>query len=117
VKLGRELRQLHLLEHPVLKKLITRYPATGDNVVAKVKYDPAKKRVHINATQYFEGVSEEAWSFPIGGYQPLQKWLKDRKGRELSSDDVLHYQKIVVALVETGKMMKEVDKAVTFPVF
>ena len=66
-------------------------------------------RVYINDTQYFDNVPEVAWNFYIGGYQPAQKWLKDRKGRELSYEDILHYQKIIVALSETSRIMKEID--------
>ena len=65
--------------------------------------------VFINETQYFKNVPEVAWNFYIGGYQPAQKWLKDRKGRELSYEDILHYQKIIVALTETDRLMKEID--------
>ena len=67
-------------------------------------------KVYINETQYFDNVPEVAWNFYIGGYQPCQKWLKDRKDRELSFEDILHYQKIVVALSETYRIMKEIDK-------
>jgi hypothetical protein len=70
-------------------------------------------RVFINETQYFAGVPQVAWEFYIGGYQPAQKWLKDRKGRKLEFDDILHYQKIIVALFETDRLMKEIDK-ITF---
>jgi predicted helicase len=108
VKLGGELRQIHLLESPVVDKLITKYPVDGDNVVGKIKYQEDK--VFINETQYFANVSQIAWEFYIGGYQPAQKWLKDRKGRELSFEDILHYQKIIVALTETGRIMKEIDQ-------
>ena len=66
--------------------------------------------VYINATQHFSNVPEIAWNFYIGGYQPAQKWLKDRKGRELNFDDIQHYQKIIVALTETDRLMKEIDK-------
>lgn len=66
-------------------------------------------RVHINPDQYFDGVPELAWNFHIGGYQPAQKWLKDRKGRALSFDDVLHYQKIIKILFETDRIMKEIE--------
>ncbi|MDD3045230.1 MAG: DNA methyltransferase, partial [Candidatus Delongbacteria bacterium] len=108
VRLGGELRQLHLLESPAVEKYITKYPADGDNVVNKIKYQDGK--VYINDTQHFANVPEVAWSFFIGGYQPSQKWLKDRKGRKLEFDDILHYQKIIVALTETDRIMKEVDK-------
>ena len=66
--------------------------------------------VYINETQYFANVPEIAWNFYIGGYQPAQKWLKDRKDRELSYEDILHYQKIIVALCETNRLMREIDK-------
>ena len=65
--------------------------------------------VYINETQYFANVPEVAWNFYIGGYQPAQKWLKDRKDRELSYEDIRHYQKIIVALTETDRLMKEID--------
>lgn len=67
-------------------------------------------RVYINETQYFDNVPEVAWNFFIGGYQPAQKWLKDRKERRLEFEDILHYQKIIVALSETDRIMKEIDK-------
>jgi len=66
--------------------------------------------VYFNATEYFEGIPEIAWNFYIGGYQPAQKWLKDRKGRTLNYDDIQHYQKIIVALTETARIMNEIDE-------
>jgi predicted helicase len=107
VKLGGELRQIHLLESPIVEKYITGYPEDGDNVVIKPTYKNG--HVYINDTQYFSNVTEVAWNFYIGGYQPAQKWLKDRKDRELSYEDILHYQKIIVALSETDRIMKEID--------
>ena len=112
VKLGGELRQIHLLESPVVNNLITTYPVNGNNKVTKVKFEVGK--VWINETQCFEKVPQIAWEFYIGGYQPAQKWLKDRKGQELNFEDILHYQKIIVALTETDRAMKEIDKVVKF---
>jgi hypothetical protein len=66
-------------------------------------------RVYINTEQYFDKVPEVAWNFYIGGYQPAQKWLKDRKGRTLEFEDILHYQKIIKALTETDRIMGEID--------
>ncbi|MEO7276571.1 MAG: type ISP restriction/modification enzyme [Sphingomicrobium sp.] len=66
-------------------------------------------RVMINADQHFDGVPEIAWGFHIGGYQPAQKWLKDRRRRSLSFDDITHYQRIVKILVETDRIMKEIE--------
>jgi predicted helicase len=110
VKLGCEIRQIHLLESPMIEKPISKYPMIGDNIVGKIKYE--KGNVFINESQYFEGVPEVAWNFYIGGYQPAQKWLKDRKDRELQIDDIRHYLKIIVALNETDRLMKEIDKCI-----
>jgi predicted helicase len=163
VDLGRQLRELHLLESPEVENYITQYPIDGDNVVVKPIYmslrgtkqseikepqtenlqmtaiseeeelkhgssaltnrlpQPDEKiglrndaenlgKVYINETQYFDNVPEKAWNFYIGGYQPAQKWLKDRKGRELGFEDILHYQKMIVALTRTGELMMEIDK-------
>jgi len=108
VKLGGELRQIHLLESPVVNKFITTFPVNGSNEVTKLKYEDGK--VWINGDQYFDHVPQVAWDFYIGGYQPAQKWPKDRKGRVLSYEDIQHYQKIIVALVETDRLMKEIYK-------
>ncbi len=109
-KIGEELRHLHLMESPRVNKLITTYPEVGDDVVEKVKYENGN--VYINEKQYFGNAPEIAWNFYIGGYQPAQKWLKDRKGRTLSNEDIEHYQKIIVILVETERLMREADKIV-----
>jgi predicted helicase len=108
VKLGGEIRQTHLLESPVLEKPMSKYPLTGTNIVGKIKY--VDGNVFINETQFFENVPEVVWNFYIGGYQPAQKWLKDRKDRELQVEDIRHYLKIIVALNETDRLMKEIDK-------
>lgn len=108
VELGTELRETHLLDILKVNKFITQYPVDGDNKVTKVKYENG--RVYINETQYFDNVPDVSWAFYIGGYQPAQKWLKDRKERILDFDDILHYQKIIVALFETDRIMKEIDK-------
>jgi predicted helicase len=107
VKLGSQLREIHLLESPIVDKYITQYPEDGNNIVTKPIYKNGN--VYINETQYFANVPIVAWEFYIGGYQPAQKWLKDRKDRELSYEDILHYQKIIVALSETDRLMKEID--------
>ncbi len=107
---GAELVGLHLLKSPLLENLITSYSVSGDNAVEKVKYE--KKKVWINEKQYFGGLPEEVWEFHIGGYQVCDKWLKDRKGRALSHDDIEHYQRVVVALKETMRLMVEIDKAI-----
>jgi uncharacterized secreted protein with C-terminal beta-propeller domain len=103
-----EIRRIHLLESTVVEKSISKYPLTGTNVVGKTKFENGN--VYINETQFFEDVPEVAWNFCIGGYQPAQKWIKDRKDRELQTDDIRHYMKIIVALTETDKLMNEISK-------
>jgi predicted helicase len=119
VKLGGEIRQIHLLESPKVEEYITTYPKDGDNTittkVAKKDWELFDEetglgRIWINEEQYFDNIPLTAWEFYIGGYQPAQKWLKDRKERTLEFDEILHYQKIIVALSETDRLMKEIDK-------
>lgn len=109
-ELGKQLREIHLLESPVVNEFVTSYPVGGDNEVVKPEYKDDK--VYINKTQHFDNVPEIAWNFYIGGYQPAQKWLKDRKGRILSYEDVMHYQKIIKALTETHTLMQQIDEIV-----
>jgi predicted helicase len=109
---GAELVALHLMESPALADFITEFPEKGDNVVEKVRYTDNDKQVWINPKQYFQNVPRECWEFHIGGYQVCEKWLKDRKGRKLGYEDIEHYQKIVVALKETSRLMKEIDECI-----
>ena len=105
---GAELRRLHLMEDADTWKTGIKFPVSGTNVIEKVSF--ADDKVYINRDQYFGNVSELAWGFYIGGYQPAQKWLKDRKGRTLDYQDILHYGRIIHALQETDRIMKEIDK-------
>lgn len=107
-KLGSELRSLHFLKSPCVYEFITTYPVDGSNVVGKPIYKEGK--VFINGNQYFGNVPEITWYFNVGGYKPAQKWLKDREGQELTNEDIEHYQKVIVALTETGKIMEKIDK-------
>jgi predicted helicase len=106
--LGAKLRRLHLMENVAPLSTVATYPKKGDNNVEKLSYE--NNRVWINDVQYFDHVPPEAWDFYIGGYQPAQKWLKDRKGRTLGYEDIQHYQKIIRVLRDTGKVMQEVDE-------
>jgi predicted helicase len=108
VTFGAELRSLHLLESLKVNQFITTYPIAGSDTVEKLAYKSGK--VFINTEQYFGNVPEAIWNFYIGGYQPARKWLKDRKGRTLKNADIEHYQKIIVALAETNRIMKEIDR-------
>lgn len=132
VKLGGEIRKVHLLEGISNKNLTTKFSGKEENKVEKPTYlntpPPAEAdsppshgwrnsqnfdgllgKVFINETQYFEHVPESAWNFHIGRYQHAQKWLKDRKGRTLDFEDVVHYQKMIYAMTHTEKLMNEID--------
>jgi predicted helicase len=109
-KLGEKSIKIHLLEDLEISNFITKYPIAGDDKVGKVEYKDGK--VFINSKQYFEGVLEDVWNFYIGGYQPAQKWLKDRKNKILSSEELVHYQKIIVSLAKTIEVMKQIDKII-----
>lgn len=108
-RLGGELTALHLLESPKLATPITEFVGGRNSEVEKPSW--ARNTVWIDKAQTtgFKGVREDVWNFHIGGYQVCEKWLKDRKGRTLSKDDIAHYQKIVVALAETIRLMEEID--------
>lgn len=129
---GAELVDLHLLRGSSAKgvggnggsnvfstsRVGVSYPASGNNTVERVRYDPPSAanshtgRVYINTDQYFTGVAPEVWSMQVGGYRPIQKWLDDRKGRTLSIDDIRHYSRIIAALRETQRVMTEIDALV-----
>ncbi len=120
--LGVELVALHLMESSVLNNFITTYTGPAKPEVGRVNWSqdtvwldaPATRRGQPArpGTIGFRGVPEAVWNFHIGGYQVCRKWLKDRKGRKLSKDDIAHYQKIVVALNETIRLMQEIDEVI-----
>jgi predicted helicase len=108
-ELGQQLIDLHLMRSPELDNPISRFCGKGDGAVTKVEYDADRGRVTINPTQYFDGVTPDLWSYQIGGYQVLSKWLKDRKGRFLASTDTIHYSRIVTALAGTVTVEGHID--------
>jgi predicted helicase len=115
---GEELVNLHLMKSPTLNNLITTF-TEGDNQVTQVTYNSELQRVYINKQSYFTDIPQHIWEFKIGGYQVLDKWLKDRKNshRVLSAAEINHYQRIVVALTETLGLMKEIDGLIPgFPI-
>lgn len=113
VKLGGELVALHLMESPKLDKYITKWLGkTPSGEVEKVVYSDETVWIDKAKTEGFRGVPDAVWNFHIGGYQVCEKWLKDRKGRRLSADDTIHYQKVVVALNETIRLMAEIDRVI-----
>lgn len=103
--------KIHLMEADI--ETDSSYPIEGNNLVDKIAYKNDK--VYINKTQYFDNVKENIWQFYIGGYQVCHKWLKDRKGRQLSYDDCEHYLYILAALEQTIDLMEKIDE--TLPEF
>ncbi|MBC8274046.1 MAG: N-6 DNA methylase [Chloroflexi bacterium] len=106
---GKRLVDLHLMRSAELANPIAKLQGSGDCKVEKPNYNRDEKRVSINKSQYFEGVEEEVWKYQIGGYQVAEKWLKDRRGRSLSPDDIRHYCKIITALKKTMKVQQDID--------
>ena len=106
-ELGSHLVELHLLKSEELDNPVARFRGKGENKVDRVRYE--KEQVYINNDQYFEGVEPEVWQYQVGGYQVCAKWLKDRKGRKLSLEEIKHYCKIVAALRKTISIQKEID--------
>lgn len=104
---GEALRRLHLMEAAAIGETPFPFHGDGNSVVDKPRYENGQ--VWINADQYFDGVPAIAWDSHIGGYQPAQKWLKDRKGRALTYDDIRHYQRIIKILAETDRIMGEIE--------
>jgi predicted helicase len=105
--LGQQLIDLHLLRNPSNTAGV-KYQGQGSDIIEKVQYVAAKARVYINADKYFEGITEPMWQYRIGGYQVLEKYLKDRKGRRL--DDPVRYIHIASAIARTIELQKEIDK-------
>ncbi len=112
VEKGKRLADLHLMRAEGEIGERPRFQGEGSNDVETVRYDDTHQRVYINNNKYFEGIEPEVWEFHIGGYQVCQKWLKDRKGRTLSINDITHYQRIVLALRETIHLMAEIDQII-----
>ncbi|MBM4064345.1 MAG: DNA methyltransferase [Planctomycetes bacterium] len=104
---GKMLVDLHLLKSPELDPPIARFQGKGDNTIEKLRYEPT--RLFINGNQYFEGIEPEIFGYQIGGYQVCDKWLKDRKDRKLSLDEIKHYCNIVTAIRKTLEIQKMVD--------
>lgn len=111
-QLGNKLTALHLLESPIINKPITEFFGAKNTEVDKVTWSKDTVWIDKAQTTGFKGVNEEVWDFYIGGYQICEKWLKDRKGRKLTKEDIEHYQKIVVAISETIRLMAEIDKVI-----
>ena len=134
VALGSQLTDVHLLRASVTDSQPVGFPIPGDNIVESAHpkyYAPGETplgetvpvergRVYISKSnrrsgkqgQYFDGVTSEVWASRIGGYRPMDKWLKDRKGRTLTFDDITHYQRMAAALQETIRLTAAIDDAI-----
>ena len=114
-KLGEKLVALHLLDvsaAPTLNETRHKFEGAGNRKVEKVEYSESPQRVKINADQWFENVPRKVWEFRVGGYQVAEKWLKDRKNRVLSFDEISHYQRVLIALAQTSTLMDEIDASI-----
>ena len=109
-ELGKELVELHLLRHPSLSETEIGFPVSGSNTVEKVSYDEETRRVYFNKAQYFEGISKEVWEYQIGAYQVMAKYLKDRKKRELTWEEIEHYRRVAKAIERTIEVQGAVDE-------
>jgi predicted helicase len=109
-ELGKELVELHLLKHPSLSETGIGFPKSGSNRVENVRYDEENRRVYFNNEQYFECISKAVWAYQIGGYQVMMKYLKDRKKRELSLEEIEHYMRVARAIERTREVQEMVDE-------
>jgi hypothetical protein len=106
-KYGSKLVDLHLMQSAGLNNPIVKFEGSGDYGVRKVRYEEKGKQVYINDGQHFEGIKKEVWEYQIGGYQVLDKWLKDRE--RLSLDDIKYYCRIAIALEKTIEIQRDID--------
>jgi len=111
---GYRLRKAHLLEDNDLNVTNFPYSINGNNEVSKIYFENsldvnAVGKVFINELQYFDGVTKKTWEFYIGGFQPAQKWLKERKGLVLTYEDIKNYQRMLSAIEMTIQLMEEID--------
>ena len=122
VALGSKIRQLHLLQSDSLNKSPVTYPSAGNNTISRkivqkdwhlLENSSDTGRIYINDEQYFDNIPVVAWQFYIGGYQPAQKWLKDRTGRTLTTADIQHYRKMIAAMLQTSEIMQQIDDVLT----
>jgi predicted helicase len=104
---GKRLVDLHLLKSGELDPPVAKFQGKGENRIERLRYAEKEKRVYINQSQYFEGITKEVWEYQIGGYQVCDKWLKDRKGRTL--DDIRTYCRIATAIQKTIEIQKAID--------
>jgi hypothetical protein len=108
-ELGKSLADIHLLRSNELNQTFSKFAEPGGNIVEKVNYNSDENRVYINKTQYFSHISHDIWEYRVGGYQVMEKWLKDRKERKLSLEDIRHYIKIARVFQLTLRYREKID--------
>ena len=101
---------LHLLQDKSLNKSLAKFEGQGLGEVKKREYNEKEKKLYINENQYFSGIESQVWNYYIGGYQVLDKWIKDKVGRNLNDDEVEHYLKVITAISKTIEIQNEIDK-------
>ena len=109
VELGEKLINIHFLNFYSEEERHIGYPVDGTNIIEERTYDAENKRIYINKTQFFEGISNEEWNFYIGGHQVLDRWLREMKNKRLSLEEIRHFIKIVACIRETIKLMQILD--------
>lgn len=107
--IGKELIELHLLSSRKIWQSMAGFPEIGNDIVEKISYDPKDFRVMINSKQYFSKIEPEIWNYEVGGYRVCERWLRERNGRKLNSDDQTNFMRIVGSIKETLKLQQELD--------
>lgn len=111
-KLGAELAGINLLQDERLGGGKVTFSIKGTNKIEAPRYDNATKRLYINEKQYFEGVTEEQWNHQVGGYNVLEKWLKDRKKIEINHDQIIQFERIAESFLVSKKVIEKIDAAI-----
>ena len=109
-KFGEQLVSYHLLDENIQSKIT--FPERGSDTIDKIKFDEKKNQVWINKKQYFDKVSLKLWNFQLGGYMPIQKYLKDRKGKKLTHDELMLYPMLVESILRTIEVQSEIDESI-----
>lgn len=108
-KIGQKLIECHLLKNIIVDPKMGRFFGEGNSLIDKVEYDEKSERLYINSNQCFVNIPKAIWELEIGGYRILENWLKKRKGRKLSYDDIKHLKKVMVSLHKTTEIMRKID--------
>ena len=89
-----------------------RFRGSANQTLGRPVIQGSSLYLDAGGTSYFQGVARNVWEFEVAGYKPMQKWLKDRKGRKLTEDDIRHYEQMLFAIEETIRIMAEIDEVI-----